>query len=545
MGKGAAVVGSALQPPAHFRLEDMLSQLTGLPREQREAIEQQVLSETAGIRWVPNPGPQTDAYYSEADELYYGGEAGGGKSDLALGLALNEHKRSVIFREFKEHARDLGERLVQIVGSTDGWRASPPRYKSGNRIIEFDGLPNEEDKQHHKGRARDLIAFDELPDFYESQYLFITAWNRSSDPKQRCRIVCTGNPPTRSKGLWVIKRWAAWLDPRHPRPAKDGELRWYLRAADGNEIEVDGPGPHRIDGEPKPVRAKSRTFIRARLEDNPDLARTDYDATLANLPKELRDAYRAGKFDAALKDHPFQLIPTAWVLESQKRWTPQPPAGVPMCGMGVDPAQGGKDRMTIAKRHDGWYAPFFCVPGNEIKLGSEIAGHVIAHRRDRADIVLDMGGGYGSSAHDRLLENGVQVKVYKGANKSYARTSDGKLGFVNKRTEVYWKFREALDPDQVGGSPIALPPDPEIVGDLTAVTYEVTPHGIKALEKEQVCKLLGRSPDKADAAVMAWSSGARGFVPDGMYGREQRVTPQRTAKAMPKVDMGPRHRNRR
>jgi hypothetical protein len=30
--------------------------------------------------WVPNPGPQTDAYLSEADILLYGGQAGGGKS---------------------------------------------------------------------------------------------------------------------------------------------------------------------------------------------------------------------------------------------------------------------------------------------------------------------------------------------------------------------------------------------------------------------------------------------------------------------------------
>jgi hypothetical protein len=29
---------------------------------------------TRDLRWVPNPGPQTDAYFSEADELLFGGE---------------------------------------------------------------------------------------------------------------------------------------------------------------------------------------------------------------------------------------------------------------------------------------------------------------------------------------------------------------------------------------------------------------------------------------------------------------------------------------
>jgi hypothetical protein len=36
------------------------------------------LQQTDGQIWFPNPGPQTDAFFSEADELFYGGAAGGG-----------------------------------------------------------------------------------------------------------------------------------------------------------------------------------------------------------------------------------------------------------------------------------------------------------------------------------------------------------------------------------------------------------------------------------------------------------------------------------
>jgi hypothetical protein len=71
-------------------------------------------------------------------------------------------------------------------------------------------------------------------------------------------------------------------------------------------------------------------------------------------------------------------------------------------------------------------------------------------------------------------------------------------------------FREALDPGQPGGSPIALPPDPKLVADLTAPTFEVTPNGIKAEPKEKVCERLGRSTDRGDAVVMAWFEGPRG-----------------------------------
>lgn len=527
----------------------MLRALEGLPPAARAKLEEEALDATADLKWVPNPGPQGEAYYCLADELYYGGEAGGGKSDLILGLAINCHQRASIFREFKDDARELGRRLCEITGTNAGWNDQQAIWRNPRQHFMFDGLPNEVDKEHHKGKARDLHAFDEIGDFTQSQYVFITAWNRSPDPNQRSRIVCTGNPPTRAKGLWVIEHWGPWLDPRHPNPAKSGELRWFLRGEDDRDVECDGPGPYMVDG--KETRAKSRTFIRAHLEDNPDLARTDYDATLARLPKELRDAYREGKFDASLKDHPFQTIPTAWVLEAQKRWHPQPPQGVPMCAMGVDPAEGGKDRFTIATRNDGWYAPLICIPGIEIKRGSQGAGHVIAARRDNADIVLDMGGGYGGGVYTTLVDNGIKVQTHKGAGKSMKRTIDKKLGFVSKRCEVYWLFREALDPDQLGGSPIALPPDPELVSDLTVITYEVVGRGIKMMTKEDATKILGHSPDKGDAVVMAWSAGLRGLAPASgvhQFGREQYI-PVRGQRAGPgggfKVDLGARHKPRR
>src|SRR3954447_14295968 len=49
----------------------------------------------------------------------------------------------------------------------------------------------------------------------------------------------------------------------------DVKLRWFT-TVNGEDQEVDGPGPHIMDGEP--IYARSRTFIRATLSDNPDLA---------------------------------------------------------------------------------------------------------------------------------------------------------------------------------------------------------------------------------------------------------------------------------
>ncbi len=528
-----------------MQLEEVLRAMQALPPAQRAQLEAEALEATADMHWVPNPGPQSAAFYCEADELFYGGEAGGGKTDLAVGLALENHQRSLILREFKDDARAMGERLVEIVGSRVGWNENIGRWRRGNKVVDFDGLPNEKDKQRHKGKPHDLIVFDELGDFSESQYDFIVGWNRSADEEQRCRVLNTGNPPTRAKGLWIIRRWGPWLDPKHPNPAKPGELRWYLRNEQGEETEVDGPGPHLVGD--KMLRARSRTFIRAQLKDNPDLARTNYEAALAGLPKELRDAYMLGKFDASLKDHPFQVIPTAWVMDAQKRWTERPPLGIPQCGLGVDPAGGaggGGDRFTIVQRYDWWFGAPICIPAKEIVKASQGAGHVVTARKDNADICIDMGGGYGSGTWERLEENGIKPIAYKGAHACTWRTKDGKLGFTNMRSGLYWRFREALDPDQDGGSPIALPPDPEIVSDLTVLTWEPTARGIQVLPKEKVTDLLGRSPDKGDATVLAHHAGPRGLMPlagPGQYGPEQYIPGANSRrKQRPQVNLGPR-----
>src|SRR4051794_16272351 len=57
-------------------LDELVARLTQLPEKSRtEAIDLAVKS-TATMAWVPNPGPQTQAFLCEADELFYGGEAG-------------------------------------------------------------------------------------------------------------------------------------------------------------------------------------------------------------------------------------------------------------------------------------------------------------------------------------------------------------------------------------------------------------------------------------------------------------------------------------
>src|ERR1043166_4955896 len=174
--------------------------------------------------WVPQPGPQTEAYLSEADELFYGGQAGGGKSSLLIGLALTAHRKSIIFRREYGQLRDLLDYSQQVAGQRGRLTQVPPflRMDDGRRI-EFGAVEYAGDVTKFQGRPHDLKAFYELPQLIESQYRFLIGWNRTTYPGQRCRVVSGGNPPTKADGEWVIRRWAPWLDAQHTPPAAPGE----------------------------------------------------------------------------------------------------------------------------------------------------------------------------------------------------------------------------------------------------------------------------------------------------------------------------------
>lgn len=528
-----------------MQLSEVLAAVQGLSPESRAQLTEKVLvaREQSGRKWTPNPGPQTEAYFSKADCLLYGGEPGGGKSQLILGLAFNCHERTLVMRRQYGDLDRLVEDALKIHGSRTGFNGSPPPKLrvSDKQIIDFAAAHRVGDEQGQMGKGRDLLAIDEATHFAESQIRFLMGWNRTDTPGQRVRTVLATNPPLTAEGLWVNTMFAPWLDPTYHNPAKPGELRWVISDDDGKDEWVSGPDDVRVNAKGKTIRPTSRTYIPAKVSDNPYYAATDYERQLDAMPEPYRSLLMGG-FKTTFKDAENQVIPTAWIKLAQARWKPKHPEGVPMCAMGVDASGGGDDPMVIARRYDGWYDQLIKVPGKEIpmdRIGPHCAGLVVSHRRNSALVVIDMGGGYGGSMHDHLKGNEVEVFRYLGAEGTAKRSRDGKLKFTNVRTAAYWMFREALDPAQAEGSPIMLPDDPELVADLAAMTFEMTPNGIRGESKEKVCDRLGRSTDSGDAVVMAWWAGAKLPTHYHEWRADQRVT--RTVN--PKVNMGHRRKH--
>lgn len=259
--------------------------------------------------WSPNDGPQREFVESECREILYGGAAGGGKSFGLVGIPIpwigHADLRTLFLRRTTDDLRDIFDKAKRVYkqGSATGPKpfqavcpdcvpihSAPHEIRAPSGAKMFFGHCNDvNDWEKYQGQEYQIIGFDELTQFTERQYLEISSRCRSASPGLPRLIRATSNPGGKGHG-WVFRRWKYWLDPsatipgRAPRydetgklvpPAKPGEVLWIRREDDGSEFISTATDP----------LALSRTFIPARLDDNPVLVAEDpaYRASLRDF----------------------------------------------------------------------------------------------------------------------------------------------------------------------------------------------------------------------------------------------------------------------
>lgn len=491
-------------PSAETDLDKYRAMLASMDSRTKADLDR-LIKEELSAPWLPDHRniPQMVAYESKADMLLYGGAAGGGKTDLLVGTALTRHERSVIFRAQYKDLRGIEDRMLQIAneGGREGYNGQDKVLRLPGRVIELGAIGGAGQEWDWQGRPHDFIGVDEAAQLPAEKVTFVSGWLRSTTPGQRKRMILASNPPLGGEGEWLIEWFAPWLDPMFPSPAKPGELRWAYVGADGRTVWVDSPEPVFVAGEE--YTPLSRTFIPARLDDNPYLAKSGYRAQIQSLPEPMRSKLLKGDFLAGRSDHAWQIIPTEWVRLAQARWKPGIPDGSQMSVIAVDVGGGGKgDPHAIARLHGAWFDQLSVLQGVDAKNGPLLAGQIMMLRRDNALVVIDMTGGWGGSAADHLGINRIVVERCIFNAGSSERTKDDKFKFKNLRAEMYWRFREALDP--TSNENIALPPDERLTAELTAARWIPKGDAIQVEEKSEIRARLGSSPDRADAVVMAW-----------------------------------------
>lgn len=456
----------------------------------------------AGAGWQPFANsPQQRAYDCDADVIGYGGAAGGGKTDLALGKAFTQFYKPIIFRREYPQLKDVvlrGDEIMDgactfVSGTKSRWETPDGRH------VELGALQHEKDVVKYKGRPHDFICFDEAVDFTEYQVRFITGWLRTDRPNIKPQVLLCFNPPTTPEGEWIIRYFAPWLDEDYPDPAADGERRWVI-TVDSVDQWVEGPEPVEVSGQT--YTPKSRTFFRALVEDNPVYMQTGYAQQLESLPEPLRSQLRYGDFTVSVDDDIWQVFPTQWIIEAQNRSLQGERPDVALRAVGVDPSRGGDDETAIAKLYGNWFE-IISYPGSIVPDGPTGAKYVTdAMYNEYAPVGVDVIG-IGASVYDHLKPvDRMEVYPINVGESSNDRDKTRRYEFANLKSEIYWKFREALDP--TSGEDIVLPVGRELRADLRAVRYQIVSGKIKVEPKEKTKERLGRSPDKGEAVLLCW-----------------------------------------
>lgn len=228
---------------------------------------------------------QRKFHASTANEVLYGGAAGGGKSyaicwDAFVRCMKYPGTSAYLFRRtYPELEQTLIKTMRMIVPETLGkYYASNHEMQFVNgSVARFAHLSDESDVIKYQGAEIQWLYFDELTHFSESMYNYIKTRLRA--PKRLgvhpC-VRCASNPGGPGHG-WVKARFVDSTDIGAHTVVKTFEIK-------------------DADGQMKTLRSVCE-YIPATVRDNPHIDEL-YIAELEQKPDKLRDALLLGKWDA-------------------------------------------------------------------------------------------------------------------------------------------------------------------------------------------------------------------------------------------------------
>lgn len=166
--------------------------------------------------------------------------------------------------------------------------------------------------------------------------------------------------------------------------------------------------------------------------------------------------------------------------------------------LAVDLSRMGDDKCAMAHLEGDIFHPIevWGKTRMDVTLGKAVSKYRELGGNDGNVLLVMDSTGLGESMSDfGSALGGTPITRYKDGEDAV-----DKERFRNRRTEAWFRFAHALDMNRV-----TLPNDPELIAELTAPKYIFQPDGRRRIEqKEDTKKRLGRSPDRADAVIMAW-----------------------------------------
>ena len=220
------------------------------------------------------------------------------------------------------------------------------------------------------------------------------------------------------------------------------------------------------------------------------------------------------------------MFPPAWLEHamSRERWedlnTGDEERKVE--AIGVDVAAGGRDKSAWALiDRFGVLSHFVKDTPDTMEVADITMGLIDDHRLAPSRVAMDVGGG-GKGVADYMLRKGVKIKTISFAEspgepgtkrRRRYRETDPKQAYRNRRAEMYGELRDRMRPTE---DSFQLPPDAhELRQELAVLPLQFDQEGKLFLPPKDPSRtsqqagqvslfsLLGRSPDRADALVLA------------------------------------------
>lgn len=253
-------------------------------------------------KYIPHtPTPKQAAYMLlDCEEAFYGGAAGGGKSDALLMCALQyvdiPGYSAILFRKSYADLTKPGALMDRakewlLPHKNVRWDEKDKKfifYQEGTKIpistVQFGYLENPNDRFNYQGGEYQFIGFDELTHIAKVSYIYMfSRLRRLKGVNIPLRVRGASNPPEDDSGNWVRDRFI-----------------------------VEGP-------------EKGRIFIPAGLDDNPYLDKEEYEKTLEQLDPVSRARLREGDWNITRKGNMFkrdwfELVDTLPTYRRTIRW---------------------------------------------------------------------------------------------------------------------------------------------------------------------------------------------------------------------------------
>jgi len=223
------------------------------------------------IYWMPQPGPQTEAFTCPADEIMAGGERGGGKSQLIIGCEVTGAQRNgmnwngIIFRkkykDFKEIRIDFDRLIAQglparRIGGENQINFVKYDWGGTTTLAQAGSLKAVEDWQGHQFTR---VSIDEAQQFpYLTAMMALLKGSMRSAQGIYSQMLLTGNPggpgASQIKNMFIPLEYGGDVDVREGHinyveiPQDDGTVAKVSRVfiqlpLMQNRILIDGdPG---------------------------------------------------------------------------------------------------------------------------------------------------------------------------------------------------------------------------------------------------------------------------------------------------------------